>query len=152
MSDKNNGEISIYEQPGSAAIKAFGGMFDKVSEPSGEAYDRILEQIAAATDVDSLDSPWRSGSLGAMNGKEILVNGISKMPSDYDGGFGFFLLIDAIDKETGERVLLTTGAVAVVAQLVRANALDLFPVSFKVTVSEKPTKNGYHPIHLSVIR
>ncbi len=152
MASNNENEMSVYEKPSDKAVSIYEDMFSKVPEPSGEAYDRILEQIAEAKDLSAIDMPWKAGSLGKLNGKELLINGISKMPSDYEGGFGYYLLIDAVDKDTGESLTLTTGSITVVAELVRVNALGAFPASFVVRKASKPTRNGYYPLHLEVVK
>lgn len=133
-------------------VAAYESMIAEVPEAGGEGFDGILEQIARAADVAALDAPWRSGGLEEWANVPLAVLGIRKMPSDYAGGLPWFLVVDAAVVETGEAITFTTGAVGVVAQLVKGWQLGAFPLVVVPRQSARPTASGYYPQHLEVSR
>ncbi len=152
MNENKQAETEQIQPIDKEALATFETLMDKVPEPSGDAYGRIIEQIANATKASELDSPWSTDSFLKLDGKEILVNGITKVPSDYPGGLPWFLVVDYTDKDTGEECTATTGSVAVVMQLVKAYILKALPLSVQVIVAERETRNGFHPVHLRIVR
>jgi hypothetical protein len=132
-------------------IEAYDSMLASVPDAEGEGYERILEQIAAATNPADLDSPWRSGDLAELAGIPLVIRGIRKRPSDFGGGLPWFLIVDAVNEVTGEPLVVTTGAVSVVAQLTKAYALNAFPLRVRPVVAERPTSSGYYPQRLEIL-
>ncbi len=133
-------------------IDAYESMISAVPDAGQEGIESILRQLAAVTDPAALDTPWQAGGLADFVGRQIIVRGIRKMPSDYPGPLPWFLIIDGQDVTTGAEIHLTTGAVSVVAQLVKAFAESWLPAVFIPRVSDRPTKDGYYPMHLEVVR
>lgn len=133
-------------------IEAYESMIETVPDAGGGGFDSILRAIAAATDARDLDAPWRSEGIKELANAKLRVQGIRKMPSDFEGGLPWFLIIDAVIVATGEVVAVTTGALSVVAQLVKAWQLGAFPLDVVVRVAVRPSRNGYYPVHLEVAR
>lgn len=131
-------------------VDAYEAMIESVPEAGGDGFESILEAIAMAQDARELDAPWRSNGLDELANVPLVVTGIRKMPSDYPGGLPWFLVIDGAVRATGERVTVTTGAVSVVAQLVKAHQLGAFPLVVIPRVSARPSRSGYYPVHLEV--
>lgn len=131
-------------------IDAYEAMIESVPEAGQDGFEGILEAIALAGDWRALDAPWRSSGMTELANQALVVTGIRKMPSDYPGGLPWFLVIDGANMATGERIAVTTGAVSVVAQLVKAHQLDLFPLVVIPRVADRPSKSGYYPVHLEV--
>lgn len=133
-------------------IEAYEAMIAQVPDAGGDGVEAILAQLAGITDPSKLDTPWRSGGLAEYAGRMVIVRGIRKMASDFDGPLPWFLIVDGQDVQTGEEIHLTTGATSVVAQLVRAFQLGAFPLAVIPRIAERPTKDGYYPMHLEVAR
>jgi hypothetical protein len=133
-------------------VEAYEAMIATVPEAGGEGFEGILAAIALATDVADLDAPWRAEGLKAFVNAPIRVTGIRKMPSDYAGGLPWFLIIDGAIKATGETVAITTGAVSVVAQLVKAWQLGSYPLDVIPRIATRASRNGYFPMHLEIVR
>lgn len=133
------------------AVAPFEGYLAAVPDAEGAGYESILAQIDQAQSITDLDAPWRTSGLEAYKDRQLVVRGIRKMPSDFAGGLMWFLVVDAVEKVTGERVTFTTGAIGVVAQLVKAHALDAFPLTVVPKQSERVTRSGYHVWHLEVM-
>jgi hypothetical protein len=130
----------------------YDAMIATVPEAGGDGIDNILVQIAQAADVADLDAPWRSTGLVELRNIPIRVTAIRRIASDYAGGLPWFLVVDAAVRATGETVTFTTGAVSVVAQLVKAWSMGAMPLDVVPRVAERASKNGYYPQHLEVIR
>ena len=132
-------------------IEAYEAMIASVPDAGGDGFESILAAIALASAPSQLDAPWRSTGLAGFANTPLVVTGIRKMPSDFPGGLPWFLIIDAANLLTGEVVSITTGAVSVVAQLVKAWSLDAFPLRVVPRIAERPSANGYFPQHLEIV-
>lgn len=132
-------------------ISAYESMLSTVPDAGDQGIEGILEQIASATSAQELDDPWRAGGMAKYTDTELVVTGIRKMESDYGSGLAYFLVVDAAERETGERVTFTTGSLSVVAQLVKAWSLDAFPLAVIPRLSKRPTKDGFYPQHLEIV-
>jgi hypothetical protein len=130
------------------ALDSYQSMLSKVPEGGGGSADNIILQLAEAKTVKDLDRPWETNSFANMDGKIISVTDIKRMVSDFDSGFGYYLVVTYTDGETGEVRNGITGSVSIVAQLIRAYTLGAFPVSCLIKKSERPSKNGFYPMHL----
>lgn len=110
----------------------------------------ILSQLAAAATPEELAAPWETIGTEAILGRMLVVSDLKRMPSDFDGGLGLYLVVTAADTQTGEQVTFTTGATSVVAQLVKAHAAGWLPLKCELVESERATKAGYKPQHLRI--
>lgn len=133
------------------AVAPFESYMAAVPDAEGGGYESILAQIDQATDAHGLDAPWRTSGLSAYKDRQLRVTGLRKMPSEYEGGMPWFLVVDADELATGERVTFTTGAIGPVAQLVKAYALGLLPLVVVPKESERQTARGYTVWRLEVI-
>lgn len=131
-----------------ALIERFAQMATMIPSEDGQAYERIVEAILSSATIDALDEPWESTKAELLLGKTLLINGLTRRPSDFKSGLRIFLVVDSVDTATGERVVWTTGSVAIVAQLVRAYALGALPCYAELIIAERPTEAGYRPHHL----
>lgn len=133
-------------------ILAYEAMIATVPEAGGDGMDGILEAIARASGVADLDAPWRSSGLEDWANAPLRITGIRRMPSDYEGGLPFFLVIDAVVLSTGELITVTTGAVSIVAQLAKAWSAGWFPLDVIPRRAARASARGYFPMHLEVRR
>ena len=134
--------------PVSPALVQYQAMIDTVPDAGGDGVESILEQLAAATDVTQLDEPWRVGGLGQLADRPLVVQSIAKMPAEFDGPIPYFLIVRGATADTGETFTATTGALSVVAQLVKAHAAGWLPWKCVLRIADKPSKAGYFPQHL----
>ena len=135
------------------SVAAFAAMAADIPEAGDGGYEGILAQLLTTDDPSALDAPWRSDGLREYLDRRLRIDGLRRMESEYESGLPFFLIVQASDLETGEVITLTTGAVSVVAQLVRAWSLGLIP-GWRVIPrqSERASKSGFYPQHLEVMR
>jgi hypothetical protein len=133
-------------------VEAYESALATVPDAGGDGFESILAALLLATDVMDLDAPWRSAGFGELVNVPLVITGIRKMPSDYPGGLPWFLIADGAIVETGETVSITTGAVSIVAQLTKAHQLGGFPLRVIPRQAERPSKSGYYPQHLELVR
>lgn len=129
----------------------FASMVAGIPELDDEdASERIVLQLLAATDVTDLNAPWDSATAEDLAGKRLRIDTIARQPSDFQDGLGVYLVCKGLNLDTGEKLVFTTGAVSIVAQLVRAHFLGGLPAICELVIAERPTKKGYRPQHLKV--
>ena len=104
--------------------------------------------------------PWylRSGE-GTDRGKKRSVNEdhalrveLSRQCQFGHEWLGWYLVVKCDQPEIGEEFTTTTGSVSIVAQLVRAHVAGWLPLLVVPKQSEKPTRKGYRPMHLELVR
>lgn len=132
-------------------VAVYDGALAAIPDAEGEGAERILEALARAESPQELDAPWRSGDLVAYQDQELVILAARKQPSDFVGGLPWFLVIDAAAVETGEKVVIVTGAVDVVAQVAMLVSKDWLPYIVIPRVADRPTRNGYYPQHLEMV-
>src|SRR5487761_769307 len=103
---------------------------DQAMAPS--MVQRWQELAAAIPDAEGGDGD------GALLNVPVRIVGVRKAPSDYAHGPGFYLILDLVDLETGEKMAATTGAVGVMAQIVKAAAAGWIPLSVVLREAQRP--------------
>lgn len=133
-----------------AVLARFAEMIYLVPEGGG-GIESLLTQVFDSKSLADLDEPWSSEGLPELPiGRMLFFTAIEKRPSDYPGGLGFYLIVDCVTPTTGKVTKYSTGAVMVVAQLVKAYVSGEFP--FAGTVIEVALKNrpGMSAQHIEV--
>lgn len=155
MQDQEQGLVEynawvLQQYPG--GYEAFLAMLGAVPEPDDDAAARIVMEILDAQSIEDLDKPWDVEGMRDYDGSILQVDSITKMPSDYKTGLGCYLVCKCSQPGIGAVFTLTTGSVSIVAQLVRAHTLNAFPLQVIPRQSERPTRKGYRPMHLEMVR
>lgn len=132
--------------------EAFLSQVASIPLAGDDAAARIVGQLLNAGSIDDLDAPWQSNSLREWVGRQLRVTGVKQLPSDFAHSLGVFLVVDAVDVQTGEQIVATTGSISIVAQLARAFTLNAFPLTVIPVESERPSASGYRPMHLQIVR
>lgn len=123
-------------------------MLAMVPDAEDTGYENILAQLAEAT-PEAIDDPWTAANgIKSIVGRPFRCHSIARHASDYSGGFGWYLTLEVDMLDDGEQAIITCSAIGAVAQLVRLNAVDAFPVDMVAVEAAKPTKRGFRPIHL----
>lgn len=144
----NAGILDAY--PG--AREQFMALLDQVPEPDDNASARIVMAILGSEDPEQLDAAWEAEGMRDYLDHVIRVKDIVKMPSAYTTGLGCFLVCQVDEPHIGEEFIVTTGSVAIVAQLVKAKVAGWLPLEVVPKQSERPSRNGYFPMHLEMVR
>lgn len=155
MSDTNlPAEVQTAEvvglNPNSPAVLEFAKLAAMLPTQDGDGGESIIASILAATTVQELDNAWQDAGFEKILNKPIEISEMYAKPSDFTDGLGVFLLVKGNDLTTGEEFTWTTGALATVAQLVKAYAAGWLPLRARLVQSARPTKDGYYPQHLVI--
>jgi hypothetical protein len=127
-------------------------MFETIPEAGDNVVEDMLVQLAGISELEQIDSLWNSNGLGNYAGWVLELQALKKLPSDLDDSCGWFTAVQAVVCETGEAVTITTSAALVMVQLIVLHGKNWFPVKVIPRFSERPTKRGYHPMHLELYR
>ncbi len=105
---------------------------------STEVARRIVERIMAAESREELWDPIVPVGARDLSMTPIRVFGFQALKSSMNNAVGVFLMIDAVDLSSGEKLLVSCGAPNVVGKLVRAAQLDALPENVRFTL--KPSR------------
>ena len=112
----------------------------------------IIAQVLSADSVDEVLGDTEVIGLQSMMDEPLTVYGLKFQRSDYEQGAPYYAVIDVYRGRSQWRGPVTTGAQTILAQLVRLQQLDAWPVTLVCTkATKKPTKGGYWPLKLSVV-
>lgn len=127
-------------------------MIATVPGDEGDALISMIDALITADRIDDLDAPWRNEGMEDYLNQPLNVVSIKKVPSDIADGPGWFLVVSAVQAESGEVVSVTTSSVMIMVSLILAHNRGWLPHIFIPRQASKPTKNGYYPMHLEVYR
>lgn len=102
----------------------------------------IIARILSTMTAEQVLTPASAPSLGDKEGAIYTIHNLRRIEGGQNLELGFYLLVDATDKETGERAVYSTGAGNVVAQLVQLHKLDKLPSDVKVVWVESKRNPG----------
>ena len=125
-------------------------MATMIPAESGSGAEDILRQILSAETWEQLSQPWETSSVDDLLGRRLMLTHAVRRPSTFGQGLGIFLVLHMVDIRTGEKVVKTTGSLAVVGQVCRAYAIGAMPLEVEWCRAERPTEAGYFPQHLKV--
>lgn len=111
-------------------------------------YTAIINEIMAAGSQDELFNLPEPSKLEDHADRPLEFLGFKMLDSDYDQGAPVYFVIGAIDLQTAKKVIITCGEQAIMAQLFRAQQLELFPVRLIPRQSTRPNRFGRHPMRL----
>lgn len=103
-------------------------------ESSEQAQFDIARQILEAPTLDDAVRPRTSVATRDVVGKPFEIRSFRIRPGEIEGKQGNYVLIDAVDLDSGEVVTLNTSAPNVIAVLCRAARGDHMPI--RVTVAQ----------------
>lgn len=135
--------------PHSAALEQFEEALETIpwaadSSNSAEAVLAMIEQIFSETEPDKVLGGSGAKSLGDLAGEEILITGVVKRASDYTKGAAYIQMTAVVQSgfegDTGEEILVSTGATKVIAKVARLHQLGKLP--FKARVFEGTAKES----------
>jgi hypothetical protein len=102
--------------------------------------------------AEKWDELWAGlPSIREYKGRVITVHDMRARESDFEGPLGLYLILDATDNATGEKVLISCSSQMSMVQLVTLRKRGQLPVKVEVVEKDKPTKAGFRPIHLRYI-
>lgn len=130
-----------------ALIQQFAAMVSAIPDFEAGGGDGIIEAILSAKTIEDVDSPWTT-KREAPVGRPLFIVGLSKAPSEFEGGLPFYVVIETVSPSSGEVKEYTIGAVPCVAQLVKWWTLDAFPLACTVEEVKSKKNEGRTSKHL----
>ena len=135
-----------------ATLQVFAQMAAGIPEADDtDAYESIVSQLLNAAGVDDLNAPWETDAADRLAGHQLVIQELTRRPSDYAGGLGMYLVAKGVDQANGERFTWTTGSIAIVAQLARAYFVGGVPIVCQVIVGDANPRTGRKPQHLHIV-
>ena len=128
-----------------AKVNAFLASVPTVEEDPTEAMLALVLNAASPAEWNAI---FQSESLKDYAGRQVRLNAFRTADSDFEGGLAKYLILDATDLKSGERVVLTCSSVMSIAQIVNAVNRGVWPIDVEIVQKDKPTKAGFRPIHL----
>ncbi len=136
-----------------AVVERFTELMSSIPEAdSSEALERIVAQIMDSETVEDLDAAWSGMGMTKVLGRALVFQEIKLLPSDYTGGLKWYLGCDCVMQATGEKTFVTTGSIAIMAQLATAHRKGLLPFTAVPRQAERPSRAGFYPQHLETNR
>ena len=128
--------------------------FDSMVSDPAEVQKGMVARILAAESADDALTQGETIAARDIVGLPIEITGVRWLRSRVENASGIpvYAAIDATDGTTGEKLVVTCGALQVIAQLVRFSQLDAFPLVAKFGTTEKPTAQGYYPLWLEKVQ
>jgi hypothetical protein len=118
-----------------------------ITNPEDISLEIALSILEGETVSDVFDRPAPVGTEEVI-GQALRIQRVRWMQSQKNANVPIYALIEAVDADTGEKVLITCGATNVVAQLIAAEEHDWLPLDVMFTVPKDPTARGYYPVTL----
>lgn len=105
---------------------------------------RIAMALAEAGTIDDLLAEGSASGWEAQEGRSFLIRSAEYAPSTQPGGLGFFAIVTVVDADTGEQLVLTTGATNPVIQVAKMLSKGWTDVPVKLVVSKAASGNTVH--------
>lgn len=153
-------EVAVFRSGDLSSLDTLGGIltsgqqieWDDTEDDGAEIARQIVAQILAADSNDEVLSLSDSEATGwgDLLGVPVELEGFSARPSTFEGeGPGIFMVVYGTRLDEGERVVLTTGSLNIMAQLVNmAKRGELTGSIVAAKRSEKQTRRGFYPLWL----
>lgn len=123
-----------------------------IPEDDGSGMERIIESILTIERIEDIDAPWNSNGFGEYADHVLTLRAAKRLPSDFKDSCGWFVVVDAVHKASGQPVALSTSSNAVMAQILVLQRKNWWPVDMIPRYSDRPTEAGYYPMHLDLHR
>jgi hypothetical protein len=166
--DPQTGEIHVPAEaagtdierlPMAPTVPAVPDKFVKLREMMADAESRaamspeeiqqsMVERILNAATIDEVFAIQEARHARDLLGVALEVVDFKFNESDFEAGAKYYVVLDAFDVETGDKMAVTCGGATVVAQLYQLGHLGAFPVKVKFQQSKRPTKQGFFPLSL----
>lgn len=121
-----------------------------VVEDAEDAQRQIVQRILSAESADEVLAAQETTPARELIDQPLQLEAVrwirSNLPDQQ--GIGVFALVAAIHGATGDRHLITTGALQIMAQLLKLNQLGAFPVNAVIRQKDQPTAAGFRPMWL----
>lgn len=124
-------------------------IMEMLPEPPDDVVDKITAQILQAPTLEAENQVWDSTSSKNCIGRLYEFLSVHVLPSDQpDSRLPYYVVANAIDRETGEKTVVSSGSMSIVASLVKAQLMGRLPAVAEIMGPRRETKNKRMPLHL----
>lgn len=128
-----------------------GGDYVTIDDPAAIEQE-IIAKVLSAESADDVLAVEDTVSLKDIVDQELRVNDVKWNRSKLDGRHPVYAVIDATRIADGERMVVTTSASRVMAQLLKLAQLGALPRDVIARQSGQPTEDGFYPLRLEAVR
>lgn len=126
------------------------GALARIEEPEA-MQQAILERLMTADSLEALLREDETVATKKLVGKPLEFTDCRVMRSNFEGGLGAYLIAEAIDLDTGELIVVNTGATKIVGQLIRAKQRGWLPLKATVKEVGRPKEGQDRALQLSAL-
>lgn len=112
---------------------------------TGDLALKIATRLAQSSTPEELFAEDGENGWEKHQNVPFLVKRIYWCRSTFREGAGFYAIVEAVNADTGELQVLTTGATNVLVQLAKAEQMGWLDAPLILRQNPQPTSNGYYP-------
>lgn len=135
-------------EPDESNYRYLERMMEGLPAPEGDRGDELTGKILGSGSLQEDNDVWDSTSTRDLIGRTFVFHDVKVRTSDYTEGLRYMLVCDVSDPKTGEKDVITTGAVNVCASLVAAKYRGDLPAEAEIRGPKRKLDDGKTPIHL----
>lgn len=149
MAEVQEVEGSIVPREGDTGLLRYIETERRDIEVTGTAaYEEIIAQIMMSATAEEVLTPYEAESLDNYQDRPLRIHTFDLNRSEFDVGSPYYATCRVETLDTGEKKILNTGHQALMAQLIRLQQLDAFPVECTVKAAKRANKYGNYPLRL----
>lgn len=145
---RKDGGAAVAVPPREVALAKFAELVMAFPEGDDDGTGIILDILNATDWEDLKESKSELPDARDMVGRDLIFTEATRHVSTIEGGLPFYLIVNAVDRKSGELVRFNTSAASVITKLGKLYALECWPFRGKITKADKPTKAGFYPLDL----
>ena len=134
------------------ALTQARSLIEAIADVVDDPTPRMAAAILNAEDPEDWEAVFSGKSIKDSAGARVRITALRKAPSAFEGPVPYFLIAEITNLDTGETDVMTISSVMSMLQLVVAHDRGWLPLDVEVIRKDKPTRRGFHPIHLKAIR
>lgn len=134
-----------------ALLAQFKPILDSIPWDEDDDGTGILTRMLEAQTWEDLNVLGNLPSLESLSPCRLKVLKIAKRESDLGGRMPVYLLVDAVNPDSGEMVKFNTSAGQPFLAMAMLHHMGNLPALIEVKPSDKPTRRGYRPLNLTVL-
>jgi hypothetical protein len=145
-------ETALVQVPAESGLAAVKAILSSIPSADDDPTERMANFILTQP-AEKWEELWAGlPSVRDYKGQQIVVHDLRVRESDFEGPTGIYLILDATDAETGAHELISCSSQMAMVQLLALYRDKRLPALVEVVEKDKPTKAGFRPIHLKVVK
>ena len=126
-------------------LSANDGNLDVAPDP---IHSGIIQEILGAGSADDVLQVWEPEKLESFTGRKIRLLEFRMQDSDYAEGAPIYAAVKVLDVDANTKHLITTCEQAIMAQLLRLEQLEAYPIDVIPIQASRPNRHGRYLMRL----